>query len=294
MGNERLGILLRIASTLAFALMGVCIKAVGTKVPLGEIVFFRSAVALIPLVAFLWWQGAWPQGLKTNRPLGHFWRCLAGVGAMFTAFATIRILPLAEANMLSYLAPVILAILAWLVLGEKLTKRRIAAVTLGLSGAAVFCVPAFVGVLPSSTVFGIVFGMASAILTAIALIFVRRLTNAGERAGTVAFWFAIACTIAGLITWPFGWVWPDFDILVLLIGAGLLGGVAQILMTMSFGHADAAALAPFEYLSIFWAVSLGFLVFAEIPTWSFVFAVPLILSGAIVARPKRGSCSKAR
>ncbi|SPJ26105.1 hypothetical protein [Palleronia abyssalis] len=67
--NESLGVTLRILSTLAFAAMAAFVKALGDAVPLGQVVFFRSAVALLPLVAFLWWRGDWPRGLATRHPL---------------------------------------------------------------------------------------------------------------------------------------------------------------------------------------------------------------------------------
>ena len=285
--NEGLGITLRILSTLAFALMGVCVKALGDTVPLGQVVFFRSAVALVPLVIFLWWQGDWPRGLATSRPLGHIGRCVMGAVAMFTSFAAIRLLPLAEATMLSYLAPVMLAVLGWALLGERLNTRRISGIALGLAGAAAFCVPAFAGVLPDSGGLGVVLGLVTAALTAGALIQVRRLTLLGERAGAIAFWFAVVSALGGLVTLPWGWVWPGPAALTLLIATGLAGGLAHILMTLSFSHADASALAPFEYLSVLWAVALGFAFFAEVPGLAFVLAGPLILLGAFIARPGR-------
>jgi len=140
-GDETLGILLRIAATLAFAVMGVCIKALGPAVPLGQVVFFRSAFALIPLIAFLWWSGIFPSGLTTTRPLGHIFRCLMGAAAMFTSFATIRLLPLAEATMLSYLAPALMALMGWALLGERLGLRRLGGVAMGLAGGVVFGLP---------------------------------------------------------------------------------------------------------------------------------------------------------
>lgn len=285
--NERLGVILRILSTLAFALMGACIKALGDSVPLGQVVFFRSAVALLPLVAYLYWRGDWPGGLRTSRPLGHIGRCLMGAAAMFTSFATIRLLPLAEATMLSYLAPVMLALLAWALLGEQLTARRIAGVALGLAGAAAFCLPAFAGVLPDAGGLGVVLGLVTAVLTAGALLQVRHLTMLGEGAGAIAFWFAVISAIGGLATLPLGWVWPTPTGLALLIATGLAGGLAHILMTLSFAHADASALAPFEYLSVLWAVVLGFAFFAEVPGLAFLLAGPLVLAGAFIARPAR-------
>jgi len=285
--DERLGVALRIGSTLAFAAMVACIKAVGDATPLGQIVFFRSAIALIPLCVFLRWTGDFPYGIATTRPLGHIARCLMGAAAMFTSFATIRLLPVAEATMLSYLSPVMLALLGWALLGERLTRARAGGVALGFLGVLAFCGPAFAGVLPQGALQGIALGLITALLTAGALIQVRRLTQVGEKAGAIAFWFAMVSAVAGLATLPLGWVLPDLRVLALLVGAGIAGGVAHILMTLSFRYAEAAALAPFEYLSILWAVLMGLLLFSEAPGWSFAIAAPLILAGAIVARPQR-------
>lgn len=128
--------------------------------------------------------------------------------------------------------------------------------------------------------------MLTALLTAGALIQVRRLTVAGEKAGAIAFWFAVVSAAGGLLTAPLGWAAPDAPTLALLVGAGVAGGVAHILMTLSFRHAEAAALAPFEYLSVLWAVLMGLVLFAEIPGWSFLLAAPMILGGAVVATPR--------
>lgn len=283
--GEPLGILLRICATLIFAAMSACIKALGDSVPLGQVVFFRSAVALVPLVAFLWWTGDFPRGLATRRPFGHVARCLMGAAAMFTSFATIRLLPLAEATMLSYLAPVLMALSGWAILGERLGLRRIGGVVLGLGGGVAFSLPALSGNLPAGAMLGVALGLLTAMLTAGALIQVRRLTLAGERAGAIAFWFAVVSALGGAVTLPMGWVWPDGVQIALLLGAGLAGGVAHILMTLSFRHAGATTLAPYEYLSILWAAAAGVLFFAEIPGWTFLVAAPLILAGAIIAAP---------
>lgn len=285
-GGETLGILLRIAATIFFAVMGACIKALPASVPLGQVVFFRSAFALVPLVAFLWWSGRFPSGLATTRPLGHVFRCLLGATAMFTSFATIRLLPLAEATMLSYLAPAMMAVMGWALLGERLGARRLGGVTLGFAGGLALGLPALSGSLPASTLPGVALGVLTAILTAGALIQVRRLTMLGEGAGAIAFWFAVVSALAGAATLPLGWVRPDGIQLALLLGAGLSGGVAHILMTLSFRHAEAAALAPYEYLSVFWAVVLGLVAFGELPGWSFLLAAPLILGGAFTAAPR--------
>lgn len=283
LSGERLGVALRIGSTLAFAAMVACVKAVGDAAPLGQVVFCRSAFALIPLVAFLRWRGDFPRGLATARPLGHAGRCLMGAAAMFTSFATLRLLPVAEATTLSYLAPVALALMGWALLGERMTARRAGGVALGFAGVLALCGPAFAGARSDGALAGLALGLTTALLTAGALIQVRRLTQAGETAGAIAFWFAAVSAAAGLATAPFGWAMPDAQTAALLVGAGLTGGVAHILMTLSFRHAEAAALAPFEYLSVLWAVLTGLILFGEVPDWSFLLAAPLILAGAVVA-----------
>lgn len=285
--RENLGIVLRIGSTLAFAAMGVCIKALGDAVPLGQVVFFRSAVALLPLVMFLTWSGDFPRGLATRHPFGHVARALLGACAMFTSFATIRLLPFAEATLLSYLAPVMLTLLGWALLGEGLSRERIGGVALGLGGGAAFCLPALSGTFSEGALLGFVLGLVTAFLTAGALIQVRRLTLAGEKAGAIAFWFAIVSAAGGLLTLSAGWVVPSPPQVALLVGAGVAGGFAHIMMTLSFRHAEAGALAPFEYLSILWAAGAGVVFFAEVPGWAFLMALPLILAGSYVALPGR-------
>jgi len=84
-----LAIGLRVISGLLFALMSMSVKALSDAIPLGQIVFFRSAFALIPLVIFLWIRAEFPGGLATQRPLGHILRSTFGALAMFASFASI-------------------------------------------------------------------------------------------------------------------------------------------------------------------------------------------------------------
>ena len=84
-----LGIYLRILSGILGAGMFVSVKAVSDDVPLGEIVFFRSFFALIPLVLFLWIRAEFPSGLATKRPWGHLMRAGFGAISMFTSFAAL-------------------------------------------------------------------------------------------------------------------------------------------------------------------------------------------------------------
>ena len=275
------GVALRILSGILFVAMAVCVKAIGDQAALGQIVFFRSAVALLPLVLFLWLRGEFPGGLRTRHPLGHVLRCLFGAAAMFTSFATLRLLPVAEATMLAYLAPVIMVVLAALVLHEWVGLRRWLSVGLGMTGVAVLMLPDSHP--EAGRMLGVMLGLATAILTAAALIQVRRLNLLGESPGAIAFYFALVAAALGLVTAPFGWQYPDPLTLLLLIAAGLFGGGAHIAMTLSFRYAQASLLAPFEYLTLLWATLAGLLFFAEIPTFALLVAAPLMVAAAVIA-----------
>ena len=90
------------------------------------------------------------------------------------------------------------------------------------------------------------------------------------------FWFSLTATLLSLTTLPFGWVIPTGIEAATLVGAGLLGGVGQILLTSSYREADASLVAPFDYASMLFALAIGWFVFAEVPTVA-------MLTGLLVA-----------
>jgi drug/metabolite transporter (DMT)-like permease len=97
------------------------------------------------------------------------------------------------------------------------------------------------------------------------------------------FYFALTASCLSLFTAPFGWVLPDVQTAAQLIGAGLIGGVAQILLTASYRHAEAAVLAPFDYASILFALVIGYTIFDEIPTLqTLIGSVVIIGAGGLI------------
>ncbi|WP_353806477.1 DMT family transporter [Halomonas sp.] len=217
------GIVLRIASGVLFAAMLVCVKWVSDEVPLGQVVFYRSAFALLPIVLFLAWRREFPAGLATRRPLGHLLRSSLGAASMFATFAALARLPVAEATLLAQLAPILMAIGGVVLLGERFTPSRALALLLAVGGVAVLVVPDIGNADKAGQLSGYALGVLGASLTAAALVTVRRISLT-EGAGAIAFYFVLACTLAGLATLPLGWVALPTQTLTLLILAGLLGG----------------------------------------------------------------------
>lgn len=282
-----LGISLRLLSGLLGAGMFICVKAVSDEVPLGQIVFFRAFFALLPLILFLWVRREFPGGLATKRPMAHLVRSGFGVLALFTSFAAIARLNTSEALLVAQLAPVLMAIAAVFLLFERLTPWRIAGLALGFAGVIVLVWPeVMAGTASSARFIGFMIGIASAALTAFALLMVRNL-NKTESPGAIALYLVIASMIGGLLTLPWGWAAPSGQALALLIAAGLFGGFLHIAMTMAFRYAEASRLAPFEYVALLWPLLADLFIFKLSISSAFVYAAPLILLGAVVAAGER-------
>jgi drug/metabolite transporter (DMT)-like permease len=111
-------------------------------------------------------------------------------------------------------------------------------------------------------------------------VFVRKLVHS-EATTAIVFYFSVTGAVLALVTLPFGWVVPDAREAALLVSAGLLGGVGQILLTESYRHAETSVIAPFEYVSMLLAIVLGYLIFAEIPTVTTLVGAAIIVAAGI-------------
>lgn len=290
--NASLGILLRIFSGVLFAGMIICVKILSEDVPLGEIVFFRSFFAIIPLIVFLVFRKEFPHGLATKRPVGHFVRASIGAIALFLSFASITLLNLAEAILIAQLSPILMAIIAAAVLSERLTLWRVGGLLLGFGGVIVLVWPEwYLAGEYSSRLVGYIIALIAAICSAVALMMVRSL-NRTESPGAIALYFVLASMIGALFTLPWGWGTLDGQTLVLLIASGLFGGFAHIVMTLAFRYAEVSRLAPYEYIALLWPVLADLLIFQIELSRAFMFATPLILLGAILASLERDSSQR--
>lgn len=279
MDQARWGILLRLAAGLCYTGMAICVKELD-NLPLGQVVFFRSFFALLPLLIFLRLRGELPGGLATRRPVGHLLRSTFGALAMFASFATLVRLPIAEATLISYLAPPLMAVFAAIFLRETLTPMRVAAVLLGLAGVVVLVLPDInLSGANSSRLAGYALGVLTAVLSASALTMVRSLART-ESPGAIALYFVIASMLAALLTIGSGWVRPDGTALALLVASGVFGGLAHIATTMAFRYAEASALAPLDYVSLLWAALADVLIFSATLNWTFAPALVLVLTAA--------------
>lgn len=283
--NPTLGILLKLGAVTAFVVMQSLIKATEGRVPAGEVVFFRSFFAFPVILGWLAWRRELKVGLKTEKPMSHFWRGIVGTSAMGLGFAGLALLPLPEVTALSYAAPILVVIFAAMFLGEQVRFFRLFAVGMGMTGVLIVLGPQLTAVseghLGAQQALGAVLVLMSATFAALAQIFIRKMV-ATERAATVVFYFTVSSMLISFLTIPFGWVVPAPRDAVLLILAGLLGGVGQGFLTSAYRFAHASVIAPFDYASMLLAIAIGFFIFAEVPTGATLIGAALIVAGGIL------------
>lgn len=267
-----LGILCKLGAVVCFIGMSAILKLTADEVPTGQQVFFRSFFAIPITLIWLASRGDLRTGLKVASPMGHIWRGIAGTMAMGLMFAGIGILPLPEATAIGFAAPLLIVVFAAMFLGEEVRLFRLSAVALGLVGVLIILSPRMNGIGDARETLGASLALMGAVFAALAQIFIRKLT-ATETTSAIVFWFSCTATVLSLVTVPFGWVLPSTQATLLLIGAGLIGGVAQILLTSAYRFADASIVAPFEYASMLLALAVGYFAFDEAPT-------PLMLAGS--------------
>jgi drug/metabolite transporter (DMT)-like permease len=102
-----------------------------------------------------------------------------------------------------------------------------------------------------------------------------------ERTPTIVFYFSLSSTVFSLMTVPFGWNAISLTAASMLIAAGLIGGVAQILLTESYRYADVSAVAPFEYTSIIWGTIIGYFFFNEVPNETLLIGTAIVVGAGI-------------
>jgi drug/metabolite transporter (DMT)-like permease len=269
------GIVLINLAVVVFTGMDAVIKGVSETFPTGELVFFRNLFAFAPIIGFMIWQGG--VSLRTRHLGGHLMRGLFGVSAMYCFFLSYRLLPLSDAVALGLSGPIFLTVLSIPLLGEHVGVRRWSACIVGFVGVLIMTRPGAGVWQPEALV-----PLLGAIFYAFAMISIRKLTGT-EGSGTIVFYFTLFATIAGLATAPLGafdpelaWVWPSPIEWGIVAAIGLMGGSAQILLTIAYRSAPVSVVAPFDYMALVYAFILGFVFFAEIPD------AYLIVGGATV------------
>jgi len=278
-------ILFKVGSVLLFVCMSALIKLASDEVPPGQAVFFRSFFAIPVILGWLALRHEMRTGLRTIMPMGHVWRGLVGTTSMGLGFAGLAYLPLSEVQAILYTAPLLVVIFAAMFLGEEVRVFRLTAVAMGLCGVLIVLSPRLTamqdGTLGTGEALGAIMVLGAAVFAALAQVFVRKLVRT-EQTSAIVFWFSVTASVLGLATLPFGWAIPSASALAMLVGAGILGGFGQILLTTSYRLADVSVVAPFVYSSMLLTVAIGYWVFDEVPTLVMLSGVALVIAAGVL------------
>ena len=277
MSKNHLGAVYMIVSVLFFSLMDILIK-ITDEYDVGQTMFFRAFFGLIPIY-FLIPKEKIKDFYKTKNFKLHFYRSFFGAIAMAAIFIGLRNLQLAEVTALAFSAPLWVVIFSMFFLSETIRLKRWIAVGLGFVGTIIISKPGFDN-LNFYYIYPIIFCIGFAGVS----ILIRKLTLAGEPVWLIAFYFSLFSGLGGLITLPLGrWIMPNTYDFILLILIGLLGSVANLLLTQSYKLAEGTLTTPLKYLSLVFAIIFGFYFFKEVPTiYTLLGAGLIVVSSAII------------
>ena len=239
--------------------------------------FFRAFFGLIPIY-FLIPKEKIKDFYKTKNFKLHFYRSFFGAIAMAAIFIGLRNLQLAEVTALAFSAPLWVVIFSMFFLSETIRLKRWIAVGLGFVGTIIISKPGFDN-LNFYYIYPIIFCIGFAGVS----ILIRKLTLVGEPVWLIAFYFSLFSGLGGLITLPLGrWIMPNPYDFVLLILIGLLGSVANLLLTQSYKLAEVTLTTPLKYLSLVFAIIFGFYFFKEVPTIYTLSGAGLIVASSAI------------
>ncbi len=270
------GIMFMLLQAFLFTAMDALVKLATERHPAGQIVFFRSLFALLPLSFFIRQAGGLSV-LRTRRLGQHILRSLGGVASMVALFLAYSFMPLADAMAIATSGPIFLTALSVPLLGEQVGWRRWAAVIVGFLGILII-------IRPGSGVFGVAafLPLTGAFFYAIAMIQIRKLSST-EPPARIVFYFTMAAMLLGAASLPWQWVTPTPLTLAYLVGIGLVGGIAQMVMTHAFRLAPVSVVGPFDYTGLVFGAAFGYAIWHQVPDrFVWLGAAVIIASGIYI------------
>ena len=284
-----IGVLFMLAATSLFPVMNGLVQIMSARYSTEQLVWARSASHfLFVLALFLPAMGV--SVVRTRVPKWQIIRSLVHLMSMLFFFTGVKYLHLAEAASITFTAPFFVALLAWPMLGEKLTPSRLVVILV-----------AFVGVLviirPGTAVFqwASIYTLGSAFCYGLYQILTRRVAGY-DPAETTAVYSALVGTVVMSIVVPFVWTpvtsWMDWG---LLLSLGIIGGTAHYFVARAMTYAEASIIAPFGYWQLIGSVVVGYFISGYLPdAYTWIGAGIIVCAGSYMlwsetrARPQAG------
>ncbi|HEX8479876.1 MAG TPA: DMT family transporter [Telluria sp.] len=280
-GNLR-SIYMMLIAVVMFSLMDTAMKLLSADFPAMQVASLRALASLPLIVAYVAWRGGFKRILHVHWPLQLLRAALGIVMLALFAFG-IKLLSLAEAYSIFFIAPALITALSVWILKEKVNAGQWLAIAIGMGGVLVVLRPTGAGVL---TLGGLAI-LAAAACYAVSSISGRLLSRRDSSAHMV-FWLMTLMAIgATALAWP-NWVTVPADRLPLLCGLAFSGFFAQLAVTEAFAHGEASRVAPFEYSALAWGVGLDWVLWHVLPDrYTLIGAAIIIASGLYLIRREK-------
>ena len=278
--NHQKGIKYLLGSGLAFSLMSVCVKTVGERIPVSELVFARAAISLIITRLLLLKNNINPWGYQKKLLLT---RGLLGTVALFCIFKALTILPIAIATVIQYIYPTFTVICAYFILNEYIYKRIIFSIILGWIGIILVTQPewsTYSNIL--ETVIAILIAILGALMTSLAYICVRKLSSK-ENPLVIIYYFplvSIPLSIPFIINnfvLPIGTEW------IYIIGIGFFTQIGQLCITEGLRLIPAGQATSINYSQVIFSCIFGGSIFQEAITKEIYLGALCVLISTIIS-----------
>ncbi|WP_065329360.1 DMT family transporter [Tritonibacter mobilis] len=266
-----------IGAILSFSAMAIAGREASLSLDTFEIMMYRSFVGVIVVAVAITVLRRWHM-VSTKRLAQHGLRNMAHFTGQNLWFYAVSVIPLAQVFALEFTSPIWVILLAPLLLGEKLTRMRGIAVTLGFIGILIVARPS-----PATFNIGLACAAGSAIFFALTNIATKRLTR-NESIWSIMFWLTTMQLIMGIIFagWDFDITLPDAQSLPFILIIGCAGLSAHFCITNALSLAPAALVVPIDFARLPFIALLGWLIYGEsVEIWLFVGAA-LILAGNFI------------
>jgi S-adenosylmethionine uptake transporter len=267
------------AGVAVLSLMDAVIKAMAVHYPTFQVACLRFAcgsVIATGVVAVL--RPGWP---SRETVVSNMLRSVTAVLTAISFFYALSQLPLAETLVLSFLAPMFIALFGVLMLKEKVDGRIIAAIAIGFAGTLVVVMGQTEEVGATRSWLGVAAALLSAVTYGLSLVLLRQRAQRDKYLHIVFFQNIGPALLAAPLA---AWVWRPLNLehLAWFMLMGVLGFIGHVLMATAYARAEASRLAPLEYTALIWAVLIGYGVFSEIPTWATLGGGLLIVLAALL------------
>ena len=272
-----------ILASFFFSLMTVCVKNIDKRIPIYELVFFRSLISLIITISIINLKNINPWG--NNRPL-LILRGILGTLALVCIFYAIRNMPLSLSTVIQYTYPIFISIFAGIFINERITRNIFFALVFGWIGILIILNSTQ---LSNTNVeiesISVSIAFLGSICTALAYVTVKKLAFT-EDVYVIIEYFPLVSLIILLPIVLINWVTPNWDELIWIIGIGLFTQLGQTFLTVGLKKLPASEASTINYLQVLFGSIWGILFFSEIININFLLGALLVLLGTIISTTK--------